>query len=378
MQAKLTLGRADVSSSREPEGSPVIGGLLSLAAARQLAAEVNRQRAQGRDVIADTKRTKVEHKTASANTFASAAVDFIEQHAKRNTRNWEENARLLGIQADGEIIPKGLVDRWRDRTIADITADEVHELIEEVRRKGAPGLDRRAKGPTSSRARSMFATLSKMFTWLVQQRRVGASPCVGLAKPKPPRSRDRVLSSAEIKSFWLAASAERREVAAVLKLLLLLGQRLGEVRDMQRKELSEDGTVWTIPGERSKNHRVHIVPLPPLARQIIAGASGNGDFVFSTTDGRRPMSIGSKIKKRLDDRMKASEPWREHDLRRTCATGMAELGVQPHVVEAVLNHISGYRSGVAGTYNRAQYAAEKKAALERWAVQIKKLTAGAC
>jgi integrase len=147
---------------------------------------------------------------------------------------------------------------------------------------------------------------------------------------------------------------------------------------MRRRELSENGAVWTIPGERSKNHRVHIVPLPPLARQIIASAGGNGEFVFSTTDGRRPMSVGSKIKKRLDARIKASEPWREHDLRRTCATGMAELGVQPHVVEAVLNHISGYRSGVAGTYNRAQYAAEKKAALERWAVQIKKLTAGAC
>ena len=141
---------------------------------------------------------------------------------------------------------------------------------------------------------------------------------------------------------------------------------------MRRDELSEDGAVWTLPAARTKNRRTHVVPLPPPARQIITGAGGEGEFVFST-NGRAPVAIGSKIKNRLDARMKVSAPWREHDLRRTCATGMAELGVAPHIVEAVLNHVSGHRSGVAGIYNRAAYAAEKKAALELWAAHVKKI-----
>jgi integrase len=372
-QAKLTLGRADVSSSREPPGEPVIGGLLSLAAARQLAAEVNRQRAQGRDVIAESKRAKAERKTADANTFARAAADFVEQHAKRRTRTWREKARLLGIQADGRIIPKGLADRWGERAVATVTADDIHALVQEARAKGVPGLERRVTGPNDSRAAAILAALSKLFSWLVQQRRLGANPCVGVHRPPPPRPRDRVLTDSEIVAFWRAAEAERWEFGAVLKLCLLLGQRLGEVRGMRRDEISDDGTSWLIPASRVKNKREHLVPLPPLARQIVADTDGRGVFVFSTTGGRRPAAIGSKIKKRLDARMRTTKPWREHDLRRTCATGMAELGVPPHIVEAVLNHISGHRSGVAGTYNRAQYAAEKKAALQLWADHVNRL-----
>jgi integrase len=375
VQCKLTLGVADTSSSREPPGEPKIGGLLTLAAARQLAAEINRQRALGRDVVADSKRVKIERKTADENIFARASVDFIEKHAKRRTRTWREKARLLGLHANGELrtIQGGLADRWRDRAVNMITADDIHAMVEEVRTKGVPGLERRVDGPNESRAAAVFAALSKLFAWLVQQRRLGASPCVGVQRPPPPPARARVLTNSEIAAFWRAAEAERQEFAAVLKLCLLLGQRLGEVRGMRQDEISEDGAGWLIPASRVKNKREHFVPLPPLARQIIADAGGQGEFVFSTTDGRRPVTIGSKIKKRLDARMTTAEPWREHDLRRTCATSMAELGVQPHIVEAVLNHASGHRAGVAGIYNRATYAAEKKAALALWSRHVQKI-----
>jgi integrase len=135
---------------------------------------------------------------------------------------------------------------------------------------------------------------------------------------------------------------------------------------MRRAEL--DGDIWAIPGERTKNRRPHVVPLSPLTRDILASVESIGEHVFST-NGRTPVVIGSKIKNRLDAAM-AIEPWRLHDLRRTVATGMAELGVQPHIVEAVLNHVSGAKAGVAGVYNRAAYAAEKKVALERWSAHI--------
>lgn len=140
--------------------------------------------------------------------------------------------------------------------------------------------------------------------------------------------------------------------------------------------------MWALPGERTKNRRPHIVPLPPAACDLLASVrvlAGKPGYVLTTT-GRSPISGFSKIKRRLDAAMivaarkenddAAIPPWRLHDLRRTAATGMAEIGIAPHIVEAALNHISGAKAGVAGTYNRAAYAAEKKAALERWAAHV--------
>jgi integrase len=131
-----------------------------------------------------------------------------------------------------------------------------------------------------------------------------------------------------------------------------------------------------LPGSRTKNHKPHAIPLAPLAQEIIAGVPRiECPFVF-TTDGRSPVSPGSKIKGRLDGLMGNPPHWRIHDLRRTAATGMAELGIAPHIVEAALNHISGAKAGVAGTYNRAAYLPERKAALERWAAHIAGLVSG--
>ena len=221
-------------------------------------------------------------------TFAQAAVDFIEQHAKRKTRDWRNQARLLGLTPDDlKPIPDGLADRWAGTWIAEIDGDAIYALIDEVREKGTPGLERRAEGPSEARARALFRVLSRLFSWLVVKRRLSTSPCAGVARPDAPRSRDRVLNGAEVVKFWQAASAERAVPAAVLKLLLLTGCRLNEVTGMRRAELSADAGTWTIPGTRTKNHRVHVVPLPPTARELIA--AGDGDLVF-TTDGQDRLS----------------------------------------------------------------------------------------
>lgn len=374
--AKLTLGPVDLSGS-EAESAPVIGQPLTLASARRLAAEVHHQRAKGSDVVADhdaaKRRQRAEHETRAKSTFGGAARDFVERHAMKKTRHWQETARLLGLRPteDGlEVIRKGLSERWSEKPVASIDGHDIYALVDETRRLGVPGLEKRGEGPSEARARSMFATLSKMFSWLVEHRRVGTNPCVGVHKPDTPESRDRVLTDAEIKAFWNAANAE--QFRSLLKLLLLTGCRLNEVAGMRRSELSEDLSTWTLPSERTKNRRAHVVPLPPLAREMIP--AGEGEFVFTTT-GDSPASVGSKIKERLDKAMKIPA-WRFHDLRRTCATGMAEIGIAPHIVEAALNHVSGARAGVAGTYNRAAYAAEKKAALERWAAHVADLVAG--
>ena len=375
--AKLTLGPVDLSG-QEAESEPVLDSPLTLASARRLAAEIHRQRAMGRDVVADydasRRRQKSQHESRAKSTYASAAKDFIEQYASKKTRRWRETARLLGLAyppTGGEPtrIKGGLCERWNDKPIAEIDGHDIHSLIDETRRSGAPGLERRSDGPTEARARVMLSCLSKMFSWLVQHRRVSQNPCKDVHRPEASAARDRVLTDAEIVKFWRATDAERKELSALLKLLLLTGCRLNEVAGMTRAELSDDGATWNIPGSRTKNKRPHVVPLAPLARKMVG--TGSEGFVFTTT-GRSPVSGWSKIKRRLDAAMKIP-PWRLHDLRRTAATGMAEIGIAPHIVEAALNHISGAKAGVAGTYNRAAYAEEKRSALERWASHVQGL-----
>jgi integrase len=373
--AKLTLGPVDLTGN-EVDGEPVIGAPLTLASARRLASELHHQRARGRDLVAARRRERLEREARGAKNFAQAATDFVEQHAMRRTRRWRDRVRLLGLRpaAEGkglELIPKGLVDRWRERPITEIDGDDIHLIVNEARERGVPGLERRAARPSESQARTMFATLSKLFGWLVEQRRSRSNPCAGVHRPATLKARDRVLTDAEQVAFWKATDAERNEFGALLKLLLITGCRLNEVAQMRRAELSGDRGTWTIPGKRTKNNRTHVVPLPSIARALIASVPTEGDLVF-TTDGHHPVSGWSKIKNRLDAAMQIP-PWRLHDLRRTCATGMAELGIAPHIVEAVLNHVSGARAGVAGTYNRAAYAGEKRAALERWAAHVEGL-----
>jgi integrase len=385
--AKMTLGSVDQSGKEMPD-EPVIGAPLTLAGARVVASAVHRKRMLGRDVIsdlaADRHRQKAESETAAANSFSMCVRDFIAEHAKPKTRRWDDTARLLGLRypkdgaSDPEVIPNGLVARWGDRPAREIDGHDIWGIVDETRRRGAPGLPRRKDGLTEGHARSMFAALSSCFGWLQKNRRIDVNPCAGVARPEMPKARDRVLSDAEIVKFWKASSAVGEPAGGLLRLLLITGARLDEVSGMTRAELSEDGSMWNLPGARTKNHRAHLVPLPLLAREILQGVRQvhtKEGFVFSR-NGRRPIFIGSKIKARLDNLIGEIPPWRVHDLRRTAATGMAEIGIAPHVVEAVLNHVSGAKASVAGTYNRAAYGPEKKHALERWAAHVEGLVSG--
>jgi integrase len=373
--AKVTLGPLDLSG-HEAEAEPVIGAPLSLASARRLAAELHRQRALGKDVAAVRRREKLERRVRGSNTFALAARDFIEQHAIRKQRRWQQTARTLGwLPADDglELIPKSLSDRWRDRPLAEIGGDDIHFLIDEVREHGIPGLKVR-HDRSESRARQVYAVISALFTWLVAKRRLAVNPCIGLHRPEIPQSRDRTLSDVEIAKFWPAAEALPMPYGQILQLLLLTGGRLREVSEMRRAELSDAGAVWEIPPSRTKNKRRHVIQLPSLARAILASVPGDSELVF-TLGGDRPIASFSRVKNQLDA-MLGIAPWRIHDLRRSCATGLAQLGIAPHVIEAALNHASGFRGGEAGVYNRATYAAERKVALERWADRIQALVSG--
>jgi integrase len=341
---------------------------------------VQRQRALGNDVVANRRREKLERKAGHSNIFSQAALDFTEQYLQRNVRRWQATARLLGVVAGDDgltLAPKGLADRWRDRPLGEISADDIHAIINEVREKAVPGLERRGDGPSPAMARVMHTTLSTMFRWLLEpeQRRIKTNPMHGSVKPKKAgKPRERTLTDAEIVAFWNACNTISEPVAQCLKLLLLTGCRRDEIGKLRRAEIATDGTI-TIPASRSKNKKAFVIPLSPQARDILRSVQSNGDFVFTTARGK-PIAAWSRIKSELDAVLKFSTPWVLHDLRRTFSTGLNSIGIAPEVVEAALNHVSGTKADVAGVYNQYAYLPEKTAALARWADHVIALVKG--
>ena len=242
---------------------------------------------------------------------------------------------------------------------------------------------------TAARAR---AALSAMFNWAIREGfDLTANPVFGTNRPIEPKSRQRVLTNLELAEIWSACRDD--DHGSIVRLLALTGQRRDEVGGMRRSEIDEGKKLWTIPGSRTKNHREHAVPLTNAALALITASlrRTNRDYVFGhgprrDGDSQRGFSGWSKAKAALDKRIlkerqeakpkaKPLPDWRLHDLRRTAATVMADkLGVLPHIIEAVLNHVSGHRAGVAGVYNRARYEVEMREALVRWAEHIESIT----
>jgi integrase len=220
--------------------------------------------------------------------------------------------------------------------------------------------------------------------WLQRERRIGQSPISSLHPPAAPKSRDRVLTGPELALLWAATDPTHEPLfGPPIRLLILLGQRLGEVVGMRATELSQDANgnvIWSLPGTRTKNGRPHTIALPKMARDILASVPRVGDLIFST-NGVRPISGWSRASSRIAARMasiarKEVAEFRLHDLRRTAATGMAELGIPTDTIEAVLNHVSGVRASVAGTYNRATLGPQKAAALEAWSQHVASIVSG--
>ena len=207
------------------------------------------------------------------------------------------------------------------------------------------------------------ASLSSLWTWAVQEGLVEHNIVTGTGKADEGASRDRVLSEAEIKALWAALGND--DFSLALRLLLLTGQRKSEIGNLCWNEVNLKDAVIVLPAERTKNGREHTLPVSSQASALLAGIKRNGEFVFGIKHWVMP-------KERLDQRAQI-QPWRLHDLRRTCATGMAELGIQPHIIEAILNHVSGHKSGVAGIYNRAKYTGEMREALQKWADHLDRI-----
>ena len=211
--------------------------------------------------------------------------------------------------------------------------------------------------------------------WAMQMGYVEQNPTIGTIKPKDSEGRSRVLTDAELAAICRASGDD--DYGRIVRLLILTGCRRQEVGSMQWSELDADAGTWTIPAERTKNKREHTLPMPPAAWHIIASVPhiAGRDYLFGIrSQGFKSWADGkADLDKALGD---AVAPFVLHDIRRSVATKMADLGIQPHIIEQILNHQSGHKSGPAGIYNRSSYEREVKAALALWADHVRVLTEG--
>ncbi len=307
-------------------------------------------------------------------SFGTIVDLYLNRYAEKNTRTstHKETKRVL----DHDVRPA-----WEQRSIAEIARRDVIELLDGIVDRGA-----------AVQANRTLAVLRRLFNWAVEREIISASPVTGLKMPSAETARDRALTDEEIRHFWIGCDKLGWPFGPMFKLLLLTAQRRDEVGGAQWSEIELSKGVWAIPREKAKNNRAHEVHLCEFAVEIVRALPRIGRemrFVF-TTNGERPVSGFSKAKERLDNHMvqllraefeevgkdpaqAAIEDWILHDLRRTAATGMARLNIAPHVVDRILNHVSGTIRGVAAVYNRHAYLEERKAALEAWGRYVESL-----
>jgi integrase len=319
----------------------------------------------------DPATDKVEAQRQASETFKPNADEFLEVLRERyRPRAFKEIERHLTKHA------KPL----HQTQVAKITHRDIADLIVVVTKQSGP--------VTANRLRT---SLSTFFAWLIQRGRAPANPVINVEK-NPEKSRDRVLAPAELRLIWNAL--EDDQYGSIVKLLALTGQRASEVAGLCWSEIHDDQII--LPEERTKNGRPHVLPLSEAAAEIIEQQPKRDDRDLIFGRGEGAFSGWSKSKERLDLRIteanggKPIAPWVPHDLRRTLATylggGLPEhqlkklppkdsdaasgLGIEPHVIEAVLNHVSGTKAGIVGVYQRGTYPREKKAALDLWADRL--------
>ncbi len=319
---------------------------LSLKEARLRARKVAGLVADGKDPAGE-RRTEREALTVAdlAERYLTLYAEKRKRTSKRDRQALEKDVLPLFGRAKAEAVTRRDISRITERMVG--------------------------RGVTIGASRT-FEIVRKMFSWAVGEGLIERSPCVGMKKPFKTRERERVLSEDEIRAVWngLAEAPISHDGRQILKLCLITGQRLGEVAGMSRDEFNLESRAWVIPSWRSKNGHAHRVPLTGTALDIVKPAltSATTEFLFpgyGKDDAMKSSSVGKAVRKSRD--IFGIPHWTAHDLRRTAATIMADLGVVPHVIGHVLNHRTVTKAKITDRiYNRYEYDREKREALELW------------
>jgi integrase len=337
---------------------------IDLKRARDLARAALAKAAEGADPAAEKQASRRASRVPNDHDLIEKVVPlFVARYARPNQR--EETA-----YETERVLNREVVSRWKGRRLSAIGKADIHELLDSIMDRGSP-----------IQANRTLAAFRRLCGWAVERGLISTSPCAGIRAPAAETSRDRVLTDDELQAVWQGAEAISWPFGAIVRMLILTGQRRGEVAGMRRQELDLDAKTWTLPKERCKNGVEHVVPLSSAAIELLGSLPRiAGELVFSF-NGRAVPDGFDRAKKRIDAYIagrngKPIPAWRLHDLRRTFASGCARLGVQLPVVEKLLNHTSGSFRGVAGVYQRHDFAGEQRAAVETWARHVEALVSG--
>jgi integrase len=355
-------------------------GAMTLENARIKARKWIESLQKGEDPALIEERERARNIEKQKTTFGAVAEDF--QREKLATER-------KGADAWREI-KRDLMPKWENLPISEITDLHILSVIKAKKPDGKVG------------ARNLLALIKRFFRWVVAQRIYGisVSPAATLQASailgEVTTSRNRTLSDDELFALWRAASRLPYPIGPAYKMLCLTALRLNEAVDATWDEFNLREGIWLIPAARMKGKdsgkkqaRAHAVPLTAEMLALLEKLPRfkNGKFLFSTTGGRSPTWVGTKIKERLDQRMlltlralarrRGDDPsnvelphWVNHDIRRTVRSQLSRLKITEEAREAVLAHA---RPGIKGVYDHHDYLDEKREALELWAARLRSI-----
>jgi integrase len=342
------------SKRRIPLGSC---SAISLAAARAAVQAIMGDVAKGRDPAAERKQAAREARRKAAHEALTFGA-LVEQWEALHLVDRRDRYRTEAVRA----LKYAFADRLKTPA-ADLTRLIVVRVLDGIAKDGKPPMASR----TAGYGRACYG-------WAIKRGALSTNPFQALPLA-PIVARERVLTDDELRMIWEATEGPG-SFNAIVRMLMLTGQRREEVAGMTWDEIAPDLSSWTIPGRRAKNGVAHMVPLSALAGAILRAAprfGGEPELVFPGIHGTFN-SFGT-AKTALDHTSDVMD-WRLHDLRRTLATGLQRLGVRLEVTEACLNHVSGSRGGIIGVYQRHDWAAEKRAALDAWGAHVAAIVEG--
>lgn len=311
---------------------------ISLAQAREKAKEVLAER-----TLNKTRAPRI--------AFDEARILFFDVHRQRNKQST--------IDEYDRIFERHLAPRLKSFRLSDITPHDIQRI-----------LDRLASTP--SECTHCYAVARCFFTFCLKRRYIERSPMDGMEKPAKYIPRTRVLSDDELTRVWQRAQTYGYPFGPIVQLLILTGQRRSEIGKLKWSYITDR---ITLPPEIVKNNREHSIPLSPMAATILKEIPHLSEYVFVARDGASHFNGWQSCTFTF---LKAcgTAHWTLHDLRRTFATRLAELGVPPHVIERLLNHVDGVLSPIALVYNRATYLKEMRDALVLWELHLRALVTG--
>lgn len=350
---------------------------------RQMAEEIrDHARANGRDIIAEREAAEAarkadEQERLNAPTLRKLAPLYLRDRERGRNDNGRELKRLrpkslveIGRYLEGSGRTPSVWSAIADTPLPRVGMRQLQDILEEIARtKGAV---------TADRAR---VALSGFFAWAIELRHVDHNPTNDLKAQSLSKSRERTLTEDEIAWIWRACDDD--DYGRIVRLLMLTGCRREEIGALRSSEVDRERKQIVLPFDRCKNGREHIIPLsnealallpePPndKRRTHVFGRLENGFSGWSKSKAELDARIA---RARADAGLDPMAPWRLHDLRRAFVTHVSDRGfAEPHVVEALVNHVSGFKAGVAGIYNKAVYLPERRRALEEWGAHVRKL-----